>query len=58
MDSQESSAPRFESINSSAVSLLFGPTLTPVHDYWKNHSFDYVDLCQQTDVFDTEKKLT
>ena len=28
------------SINSSALSLLFGPTLTSVHDYWKNHSFD------------------
>ena len=24
----------------------FGPTLTFVHDYWKNHSFDYMDLCQ------------
>ena len=21
-------------------------TLTPVHDYWKNYSFDYMDLCQ------------
>ena len=25
-------------------------SLTSVHDYWKNHSFDYVDLCQQSDV--------
>ena len=31
-----------QSINSSALSLLFGPTLTPIHDYWKNHSFDSV----------------
>ena len=23
------------------LSLLYGPTLTSVHDYWKNHSFDY-----------------
>ena len=23
------------------LSLLYGPSLTPVHDYWKNHSFDY-----------------
>ena len=23
--------------------LLHGPTLTSVHDYWKNHSFDYMD---------------
>ena len=21
-----------------------------VHDYWKNHSFDYMDLCWQNDV--------
>ena len=27
------------SINSSALSLLYDPTLTSVHDYWKNHSF-------------------
>ena len=35
-ESQESSpAPQFESINSSALSLLYGPTLTSIHDYWK-----------------------
>ena len=38
---QESSpAPQFKSINSLVLSLLYGPTLTSVHDYWKNHSFD------------------
>ena len=43
--SQESSpAPQFESINSLAIKLLYGPTLTRVHDYSKNHSFDYADL--------------
>ena len=26
------------------VSLLYGPTLTSVHDYWKNYSFDYMKL--------------
>ena len=26
------------------------PTLTSIHDYWKNYSFDYKDLCQQSDV--------
>ena len=26
------------------------PTLTSIHDYWKNHSFDYMDLCEQMDV--------
>ena len=42
---ESSLAPQFESISSSALSLLYGPTLTSVHDYWKNHSFDYMDLC-------------
>ena len=51
-DSQESSpTPQFKSINCSALSFLYGPTLTSIHDYWKNHSFDYKDLCQQSDVF-------
>ena len=30
----------FKSINSSALSFLYSPTLTSIHDYWKNHSFD------------------
>ena len=39
--SQESSpAPQFGSINSLALSLPYGPTLTSIHDHWKNHSFD------------------
>ena len=29
---------------------FFGPTITSIHDYWKNHSFDYMDFCQQSDV--------
>ena len=47
---ESSPAPQFKSINSSAFSLLYGPTVTSVHDYWKNHIFDYMDLCQQSDV--------
>ena len=47
---KSSTAPKFESINSSALSLLYHPALRSVHDYWKNHSFDYMDLCQQSDV--------
>ena len=44
-DSWESSpTPQFKSINSLAFSLLYGPTLTSVHDYWKNYSFDYTDF--------------
>ena len=39
----------FKSINSSVFSLLYGRTLTSVHDYWKNYSFDYTDLCRQSD---------
>ena len=27
-----------------------GPTLTSVYDYWKYQGFDYMDLCQQSDV--------
>ena len=39
--SQESSpTPQFKSINSLALSLLYGTTLTSIHDYWKNYSFD------------------
>ena len=30
----------FKGINSSALSFLYSPTLTSIHDYWKNHSFD------------------
>ena len=40
-DSQESSStPQFKSINSSALSVLHSPTLTSIHDYWKNHSLN------------------
>ena len=38
-------APQFKSISSSVLSLLYGPTLTPVCYYLKKHSFDYMDLC-------------
>ena len=29
--------------------LFYDPTLTSIHDYWKNHRFDYMDLCRQSD---------
>ena len=49
-DSQESSpTPQFKSINSSVLSLLYGPVLTSIHDY-QNHSFDYMDLCWQSSI--------
>ena len=40
---------QFKSINSLALSLLYGPTLISVHDYWENHSFNFKDSCQQSD---------
>ena len=40
-DSQESSpTPQFKSINSLVFSFLHSPTLTSIHDHWKNHSLD------------------
>ena len=40
-NSQESSpTPQFRSIDSLALSFLYSPTLTSIHDYWKNHSLD------------------
>ena len=39
-DSEEPLTPQFKSINSLVLSFLYGPILTSVHDYWKNHSFD------------------
>ena len=45
-DSQESSpTPQFKSISSSALCFPYTPTLTSIHDHWKNHSLDYTDLC-------------
>ena len=40
-DSQGSyPTPQFKSINSSALSFLYNPILTSIHEYWKNHSLD------------------
>ena len=50
-DSQESSpTPQFKSINSLALSFLYSPVLTSIHDYWKNHSLDKMDFCWQSNV--------
>ena len=48
--SRVSLAPQFKSINSLALSLLYGPILTSIHDYWINHSFDSTDLHQQSNA--------
>ena len=41
---------QFESISSLVLSFLYSPILTSIHDYWKNYSFDYMDLCWQSNV--------
>ena len=45
-----SPAPQFKSISSSVLSLLYGPTLLSIHDYWESYSFDYMDLCWKSDL--------
>ena len=50
-DSQESSpTPQFKSISSLVLSFLYGPTLTSVHNYWKNRNLDCTELCWQANV--------
>ena len=36
--------------DSLTLSLFHCPVLTSIHAYWKNHSFDYMDLCRQSNV--------
>ena len=33
-----------------ALSLLHSPTLTSIHDHWKNDSLEKTDLCWQSNV--------
>ena len=47
---ESSPTPQFKGINSSVLSLFYCPALTSVHDNWKTHSFDYTDLCRQSNV--------
>ena len=42
---------QLESINSSALRLLYGPTVTSICDYWKNHAFDYKHLCWISQIY-------
>ena len=37
---QSSPTPQLKNIHSSVLSFLYSPTLTSIHDYWKNHSLD------------------
>ena len=47
-----SPASQFKGISSLALSLFYCLALTAIHDYWKNHSFDYTDLCRQSNISD------
>ena len=47
LERESSPTPQFKSINSSALSFLYSPTLTSIHDSWKNYSFDYTDLADK-----------
>ena len=38
------------SSKASVLSFLYSPTLTSIHDYWKNHNFDWTDLCWQSNI--------
>ena len=50
LSQEPSPMPQFKSTNSSVFSFLYGPTLISICDYWKNHRFNYTDLCQQNNV--------
>ena len=50
-DSEEASpTPQFKSINSLVLNFLYSPALTSIHDYWKNHSFDWMAVCWQSSL--------
>ena len=41
---ESSSTPQFKSINSSALSLPYGPALTSIHNYWMHHGLNYTNF--------------
>ena len=50
LSKESSPIPQFKSINFLALSFLHSPTLTSIHDHWKNHSLDQMDLCWQSNA--------
>ena len=48
--SESPPTPQLKRINSSVFNFLYSPTLTSRHDYWTNHTFDYMDLCWQSNL--------
>ena len=50
-DSQESyPTPEFKTFNSSLLTILYAPNVPSIHENWKNHSFDYTELFQESNV--------
>ena len=54
---ESSPTPQFKSINSLVLSFLHSPTLTSIHDHWKNHSLHQTDLCWQSNVSASNQPL-
>ena len=56
---KSSPAPQFKCINSLALSILYGPSLTSVHDCWKNHGSDYMAFVRKimSLLFNTVSRL-
>ena len=50
--------PQFESISSLVLSLFHGPILILIHNYWKYHSFDYMELFQQLILISHNKSFS
>ena len=50
LSTESSPTPQFKSITSSVLSFLYSPTCTSIRDYWKNQSFEKMDLCWKSNV--------
>ena len=48
---------QLKNISSLVLSLLCGSALTSIPDDWKNHSFDSLDFCQQSDISSCKKNI-
>ena len=58
-DSQESSpTPQFKSINFLVLSFLHSPTLTAIHDHWRNHSLDQMDVGWQSNFSASQLQIS
>ena len=54
---QSSPIPQFKSINSLVLSFLYSLMVTSIHDHWKNHSLDQMDLCWRSNVLNMLSRL-